>query len=427
MTSAFQAPAFLPSLRVFFIVLRDTRRVFLAILFYGNIFISGLKELKTGIIESDMLSHRAVTRIVEDSSDSDEAGDEEVPEIIPTRYGYNVVDFLTNYQQVFLQHGTLGWGRILHLTADMICSDGYEKWRAFTYSYALDHIGLASPRIFVYLNHRHEEIGKMMDKYPTEVVYARPDFERAVSEVVLVLNTQPRRTRLQLPRVPVQSLGEFWIRSQKASPDTAAVRKCWRHSTDAPERALAANHILAACQEGATEKALFWMRWSIDEDKRKLKAKENIDMNKRGGGLFIARCIMEAYKDLAAAQKIRMHEEFGTLMEMYMREPVKGSVAAFTTRQRADILVLMIQILCEVPRWKVPAAVPLVKDDIALKLAANQAPIFFKEVLGRPTVEGKIWKYAKRRVGAGKPAEKKEITQEDQIDNIYKSFYKGVL
>lgn len=367
-----------------------------------------------------MLQAKKPMNLYEDSDESESEGEEPGSEIIPTRYGYNIVEFLTNYQQVFLQHGTLGWGRILHLTADMICSDGYSKWKTFTFSYALEHIGLASPRIFVYLNHRHREIARMMDKYPTEVVYTRPDFQCAIGEVALILNTQPRKTRPAIPRVPVNILGEKWISTQKKSPDTVAVRRCWSHSTDSPERAYAANHVLAACQEGATEKALFWAKWSLDEDKRKLKAKENIDHNKRGGGIFLSRCLLEAYKDLAAQEKIRMHEEFQCLVEMYLRDGNE-----FTAKQRVDMLVIVIQILCEVPRWKVPAAMPLAKDEVALKLATSQSSLFFKEVLAKPAVDAKIWKYAKKR--AIKPVEKKTLSQEEQIDAIYKDLFKGVL
>jgi hypothetical protein len=353
----------------------------------------------------------------EDDEATEEPGEEEV---IPTRYGYNVVDFLSNYQQVFLQHGALGWGRILHLTADMICSEGYTKWRQFSYTYALEHIGLASPRIFVYLEKRHDEIALQIDKFPTEVLYGRPEFQRIVGEVAIILNTQPRKTRLALPKVPQNILGTFWINTQRKSPETAVVRRIWKHDTDSPERAIGANHMLAACTEMATEKALFWMRWSLDEDKRKLREKENLDMNKRGGGMFLARCVIEAYKDLAAQQRIRMHEEFQMLSRMYMRD---GNY--FSARQRTDVLVLMIQIICEVPRWKVPAAIPLAKDETALKTVIAQAPIFFKEVLAKPAVEEKIWKYAKKRTI--KPETKKEKSQEEQIDEIYKAFYKGIM
>ncbi len=363
------------------------------------------------------------TIILNTGDDSDGEGSvAEAPEeeIIPTRYGYNIVDFLTNYQQVFLQHGTLGWGRILHLTADMIASEGYSKWRTFTYSYALEHIGLASLRIFIYLNHRHDELAKQFDKYPSEALYSKPEFQRAIGEIALILNTQPRKSRLTIPKVPPTILGTTWIHTQRRSPDTAVVRKVWKHDTDSPERAIATNHLLAACQEMATEKALFWMRWSLEEDKRKLREKENLDLNKRGGGVFLCRCILEAYKDLAAQQKIRMHEEFQTLAQMYMRD---GNY--FSARQRGDILILMIQILCDVPRWKVPATVPLVKDEVALKLASAQAPLFFREVLAKPAVEEKIWKYARRK--AMKQETKKTLTQEEQIDAIYKDFYKGVI
>jgi hypothetical protein len=360
-------------------------------------------------------------KYIDENDEDDDAAEESLEyEVIPTRYGYNVIDFLSNYQQMFLQHGALGWGRILHLTADMICSEGYIKWRQFTYSYALEHIGLASPRIFVYLEKRHDEIAQQIDKFPTEVLYTLIEFQRIIGEVAIILNIQPRKTRLTLPKVPQNILGTFWINAQRKSPETAVVRRIWKHDTDSPERAIAVNHLLAACAEMATEKALFWMRWSLDEDKRKLKEKENLDMNKRGGGMFICRCIIEAYKDLASQHKIRMHEEFQMLSQMYSRN---GNY--FSARQRTDILILMIQIICDVPRWKIPAAIPLTKDETALKIVIAQTPIFFKEVLIKPAVEEKIWKYAKKHII--KPETKKEKSQEDQIDEIYKAFYKGVM
>jgi hypothetical protein len=84
----------------------------------------------------------------------------------------------------------------------------------------------------------------------------------------------------------------------------------------------------------------------------------------------------EIYKELAAKQLVRMHEEFQTLTELY-----KGGDAYLQGRAKKQILGLLAQILCEVPRWKVPAAPALIKDPVAMSQAIKQSPRFFKEVL----------------------------------------------
>lgn len=47
----------------------------------------------------------------------------------------------------------------------------------------------------------------------------------------------------------------------------------------------------------------------------------------------------------------------------------------------------MILALAEVPRWKVPAAQPLVKDPTVISRAVQQSVRFFQEVLGKPQVQ----------------------------------------
>ena len=56
------------------------------------------------------------------------------------------------------------------------------------------------------------------------------------------------------------------------------------------------------------------------------------------------------------------------------------------TKIRKNILGLLVTILCEVPRWKVPAAPVLIKDPITLSRAIKQSGNFFKEVMINPKV-----------------------------------------
>jgi hypothetical protein len=90
---------------------------------------------------------------------------------------------------------------------------------------------------------------------------------------------------------------------------------------------------------------------------------------------------VEGYKEYAAKNLMRMTEEFQVLADLY-----KGSDKRIGAKGRRDLLALMAQILCEVPRWRVPAAPTLIKDPAALSRAIQQAPNFFKEVLVNPRV-----------------------------------------
>ena len=89
----------------------------------------------------------------------------------------------------------------------------------------------------------------------------------------------------------------------------------------------------------------------------------------------------KAYKEFAGKQMIRMTEEFQVLSDLY-----RGGDKRIGTKGRKEILALMAQILCEVPRWKVPAAPTLIKDPAALSRAIQQSPNFFREVLANPKV-----------------------------------------
>jgi hypothetical protein len=266
-----------------------------------------------------------------------------------------------------------------------------------------------------------------------EALYKDPEFQQKIAEVVLVVQTLPRKGKLTWPKVPDETHGPAWFQTVPHAREADAVLKVWNQQNDQPVLRMVGNQILQACEEVNIEKALFWLKWILDEDKRirnqgagytlttaRRTGSGTMKADKAEIGYYLAAVLAEAYKDLARRNLVRMHEEFQMLSRMYMRD---GNY--FSARQRTDILVLMSQIICEVPRWKVPAAVPLAKDEKALGLAVAQAPIFFREVLLKPAVEEKIWKYARRRVA--KPETKKEKSQEDQIDEIYKSFYKGIV
>ena len=74
-------------------------------------------------------------------------------------------------------------------------------------------------------------------------------------------------------------------------------------------------------------------------------------------GYFLCSVLAEAYKEFAAKGQIRMHEEFQTLLDLY-----RAIDRSATAKRKHDCLILMIQILTEVPRWKVPGAPSVIRD-----------------------------------------------------------------
>jgi hypothetical protein len=72
-----------------------------------------------------------------------------------TRKGYYLKDLARSFVQALGETGSAAAsGRLLHYTADFICSGGFPLWQRLCWDYAFDHIGIASPRIFYYLNRR---------------------------------------------------------------------------------------------------------------------------------------------------------------------------------------------------------------------------------------------------------------------------------
>lgn len=345
-------------------------------------------------------------------------------EIIPkTRMGYDPRELIKVYSQLFLQQGTISTGKIIHLTSDIICSGGYDAWKKFTYNYCFDHVGLASPRIFIYLQKRHQELKGQMDKYPIDLFYALNEIQKVFAEIALVIQCQPRRTKPKVPVVPGHSiLNEEWLFSQKRSTQSTAVDRVFIRTQDGIHRFRAANEMLASCEQGATERALFWLKWCLEEDMAIIKKGEGLQKDKNGCSFFLASCMAEAYKDLARQERIRMNEEFQNLLELFRK-----SEHGLGKKNRVDCLVLMVQILSEVPRWKVPAASPLARDPIFLARVLGQAPLFFKEVLEKPQVSSLIWKIkGKAAVDGNKKrngAKEKEETQQDAMSLAMKEYF----
>ena len=320
---------------------------------------------------------------------------EEKP-IVRTRFGYDAKDCVRSLQEVLTQTGPSASGKALHYSADLICSGGFEIWIRLIWSFVFQHVHLTSLRIFVYLQERTKNLEERIKSLSLdqEELYKDPEFQQRAAEVVLIVQTLPRTSKIIWPKVPEETHDTVWIQSVPNPKDSEAVRKVWDPVQDQPILRFVGNQILSACEEVNIEKALFWLKWLFDEDKRVRKNNNGFTMttNRRSGansgkldkseiGYYVAAVLAEAYKDLARRNIIRMHEEFQSLIDMW-----RGKQARLSTRQKQECLAIMILVISEVPRWKVPAAQPLVKDPTIMSRAVQQSVRFFQEILVKPQV-----------------------------------------
>ena len=327
-------------------------------------------------------------------------------EIIRTRSGYPVLESVRSFKSVLEESGAVSAGKSMHYTADLVCSGCFELWQKMLWDYSIDHIGIASPRIFYFLNNRFIDLQSGFSRIPSENFYRTTEYQMAMAECVLVLRSCPRRPTLKMPKVSPESHTDEWVRTTTANANTnssAAVARVYHQGHDLQIVKRIGDEFAKACNEGATEKALFWMKWLFEEDAiLKKENKGSLSNYQRGPaewpakmrthiGFFISSLLTELYKELAEKQVIRMHEEFKAILSLFII-PRK----TISQKRRQDLLCLAIQIICEVPRWKIAAAPALVKDPVALQRAVGHAESFFREVLAYDTPIGDILKESKK-------------------------------
>jgi hypothetical protein len=318
--------------------------------------------------------------------------EEEAP--VRTRCGYIPNECLRAFEKALAEAGPVATGRALHFGADVVCSGGIDSFLRSLWDYASGQIGLASPRVFVYLKRRTEELQDILRRLPDEQAYALEEFQVRVGELVLVLREAPTRTAVPWPKVGPETHGEGWIRSiGGGAPDTAALRRVWKPEGDLSILRTVGAEICKAIGDGTTTRALFWIKWLFEEEARTAKEIKGASLTtidrgeggKKGAsvGGFLVALFTEIYKELAAKQAVRMSEEFQVLVDLWRRgdKHIQGTA-------KKHILVLLVQIVCEVPRWKVPAAPALIKDPVAMAQAIRQVPKFFREVLSYDAPRG---------------------------------------
>lgn len=345
-----------------------------------------------------------------------------------TRCGYLVPEAYSCYESALGETGAVASGKALHFAADIICSGGMDIWIRGAYSYAVQHISLANPRIFVFLRQRIQDLDAQALRLPEESFYSNPDVQNIVGEVVLVLQLCPKRTKLVWPKVDATTKRQGWLRGVAGSPETRATRLVWTSDGDTPPLYLVANELCKAIAEGGSERALFWIRWVLEEDVRVRKETKGhgLTTKERGpatlpvkqrseAGHFIAELLGIIYKELASQNLVRMHEEFAELMRLW-----RCGEPRMATRLRRDCLGLMCVIVSEVPRWKVPAAPSLVPDPVRLSRAVGQTSSFFNEVLANKALTAgrqlKPTMTRARKTKAATEKDKKATTLEEHFD-----------
>jgi hypothetical protein len=324
--------------------------------------------------------------------------------VVRTRSGYAVADAVRSFRVSLEQSGAVSTGKSIHHTADLICSGCFELWQKILWEYCLDHIGISSPRIFWFLRQRFTDLETAWAKLPKEQFYRSLDYQRTFVEVLLVVRAQARRPALKMPRVSPESHNEEWVRGAvQGAPSSAAVGRVFKGGGDLGILRRVGDEFAKSVAEGATEKAFWWMKWCYEEEVR---------VRRDGGGtlstvdrgpaqwtgkqrshvsFYLANILTEIYKELAPKHGLRMNEEFIAILQLFMYPNKK-----LTSRRRMELLSLAIQICCEVPRWKVPAAPALVKDPVALEKAIGHAESFFREVLAYDAPMGDVQKEAKK-------------------------------
>lgn len=349
----------------------------------------------------------------------DEYNEQEQQEIV-SRKGYLLKDLARNYVQCLGEAGPVSAGKLLHFTADMIASGGLQLWQKLCWDYSYEHIGVASPRIFHFLKKQFRELNELSVKLPQDTFCRKPEIQVQIMEIPLILQTAPKKSKPKIPTIPQDTHeNEQWLRSVLRSSNKLAVRKVWSHSSDMDQMLHAGNEMVYAITEGATERAIFWAKWLIEEDaiyKKKFGA--GLTTAERGPaqlppkqktavGYYLINILAEVYKEFAEKGMIRMHEEFQALLDIY-----RSTDFRITQRRKMDTLALMIQILTDVPRWKVPAAPSLVPDPTQLNRASSQAPAFFEEVLRLPIPP----KPLPATVGNLKQKKVKEQTKQEMLE-----------
>jgi hypothetical protein len=370
-----------------------------------------------------------------DLNDYDEDEFQQQQQQIKSRRGYQLKDLARAFLQCLNESGPVAAGKAIHFTADITMSGGLQLWQKLCWDLAYEHIGVASPRIFHFLFRKFRELNEFSAKLAFDVFCRKKEIQEQLTEIVLILQDCPKKSKPKMPSVPADTHeNENWLRAVLRTTDKQAVRKVWQRNADFEQMLHAGNEMVYAIQEGATERALFWVKWLLEEDaiirKKHGSGLTTIErgpaylkpQQKTSVGFYIIAVLAEVYKEYAEKGMIRMHEEFQALLDIYRSIDFK-----ITQRRKLDTIALMVQILTDVPKWKVPAAPSLVSDPTKLQRAVEKSESFYREILMLPLPS----KLLPPTVSGLKQKKVKEPTKQEKlekqlalIDQTAMNFYK---
>jgi hypothetical protein len=355
---------------------------------------------------------------------------------VTTRSGYILRDVARNFLQCLGEAGSNSAGKLIHYTADMICSGGLLLFEKLCFEYAFDHIGIASPRIFLYLQQQFKELREKAAQLDFNKFCNTTEVQQKCTEIVLILQGCPKKSKPKYPTIPGDTHeNENWLRSVLRTTDKACVRKVYQRNSDLEQLLHAGNEMVFAIMEGATERALFWAKWLLEEDAiTRKKFGSGLSTIERGPpglknanqkasvGYYLISVLAELYKEFSQKGMVRLHQEFQALLDLYRSIDQKN-----TQRRKMDTLCVMVQILVDMPRMKVPAAPTLVQDPSFLQRIVEQSDTFFKEVLFLPIPK----KFLPNTVTGIKKKKSKEPNKEEKlqqqlamIDQVAMNYYK---
>ena len=343
--------------------------------------------------------------------------DEEIQNL-RTRCGYKPSECVSAFEKNLTESGGSATGKCLHFGADLICSGGLITLFKILWDYSMNHINIGSVRVFMYLKTRMKEIDDLVKTYPDETLYSREDFQLKIGEIILILHDAPKHPKLTWPKVGSETHDETWLKNATSAPNTEIVNKVWKSDGDMIVLKYVGNELCKCLVDQSFERALFWIKYTFEEEARvkKENSKASLTTVDRGGkhggaGYYFLNIFAEYYKELAKKNQIRMHEEFQTILDIYKLQDIR-----INNSFKKNLLGLCVKILCEVPRWKIPAANPLIKDPIVLSRAVSQTPKFFTEVLQYPSVNStNMNKLLKNKGKAEKKKDVKKLSMEEQF------------
>lgn len=344
-----------------------------------------------------------------------------------TRCGYIPSECIQQFEKNLHDSGPVTLGKCLHFGIDLICSGGINTFFKILWDYSLNNVGIASIRIFMYLKRRIAEIEELIRKYPDETLYNSPEFQNKICEMILILHDVPKSHKIVWPKVGPETHDPLWFKSVSSAQPTEIVNKVWKGDGDLRILYFLGNEIVKSASEYSLERVLFWIKWGFEEEARMKKENSHstlttVDRSLTGKGkgdvsYYFLALLGEIYKELSRKQLIRMNEEFQTLIDLFRSTDIK-----FTNSFKKNLLGLIAQVVCEVPRWKVPAAIPLIKDPIVLGRTLPQCPKFFIEVLQYPSVSSSnLNKLLKSKGKVEKKKDNKKLSMEEQFEAFDKA------